>query len=337
MSRGISTAVLFDLLADAPAGQALSGNELALRCGVSRAAVWKQVVALRALGLPINAQAGSGYRLEAPIERLDAARIVAAAALPTNALDVAVLWHCDSTNSELLRRANDGLRSAAACLAEIQDAGRGRRGRDWHMPLGGGLALSLLWRFDSGMSSLGGLSLVAGIALMRALDEFGITGCGLKWPNDAVADGAKFAGILIELGGDALGPCHAVIGIGVNVRLGGPATTSVGRDSIDQPWTDLARLTANAPPGRNTLAGRVLARLAEALTEFAEQGFDAFAQAFARYDVLAGRRVRVLARGGSREALALGVDVHGALKLRDRNGEFVVTSGEISVRAASEP
>lgn len=337
MPRGSSAAELFDLLAAGPAGQTLSGSDLALRCGVSRTAIWKQVAALRALGLPIHGQAGSGYRLEVPIERLDAARIVAAAALPASAVDVEVLWRCDSTNSELLRDANSGLRSGSACLAEIQAAGRGRRGRNWYLPLGGGVALSVLWRFDAGMSSLGGLSLVAGVALMRALEEFGIVDCGLKWPNDAVANDAKFAGILVELGGDALGPCHAVIGVGINVRIGESTSAPGETERVDPSWTDLARLADGAPPGRNALAGRVLARLVEALATFTEQGFGPFRDAFARYDVLAGRHVRVLMAGAARTALALGVDAQGALRLRDGNGEFVVTSGEVSVRAGDRP
>jgi BirA family biotin operon repressor/biotin-[acetyl-CoA-carboxylase] ligase len=106
--------------------------------------------------------------------------------------------------------------------------------------------------------------------------------------------------------------------------------------SIDPPWTDLAQLADDVPPGRNALAGRVLARLVEALTAFAEHGFDPFRDAFARYDVLAGRNVRVLTAGATRTALALGVDAHGALRLRDGNGEFVVTSGEVSVRTGDE-
>lgn len=334
MPRGSSAARLFDLLASTPAGQVRSGQELALRCGVSRAAIWKQVAALRALGLPVRAQPGSGYRLEWPIEALAAERIAEAAALPGPAPAISVLWRCDSTNSECLRRAAD-LPSGAACLAEIQDAGRGRRGRAWHLPLGGGLALSVLWRFDTGMSRLGGLSLVAGVALMRALEDFGLAGCGLKWPNDAVACGAKFAGILVELGGDALGPCVAVIGVGVNLRIG--AYAPAGAAGAESAWTDLARVAGGEPPGRNAFAGRLLARLVESLGVFERDGFAAFRDPFARYDVLAGHTVRVGSRDGVRSARALGVDAQGALRLRGEDGEFVVTSGEVSVRAGHRP
>lgn len=330
MSRGVSPRKLLDLLAVAPAGQARSGHELAGHFGVSRAAIWKHVAALRAMGVPIRGQAGSGYRLDAPFEPLDAPRILAAAGC---GLDVSVLWRCDSTNSELMRRAAHGERSGVACLAEIQTAGRGRRGRAWRMPLGSGLALSLLWRFESGMAGLGGLSLVAGIAVMRALGDLAIRGCGLKWPNDVVANDAKLAGILVELGGDALGPCHAVIGVGINLRIDRDAAHRAGL-AIDQAWTDLATLAPAATPGRNAFAGRVLAHLGAVLERFTRDGFAAFKDEFARYDALAGRHVCVQAGNAVREAKALGIDAHGALRLRDQRGEFVVSSGEVSVRTA---
>lgn len=324
----LNAETLLDALA---AGTPLSGSALASRFGVTRAAIWKQVAQLRALGLAIEARAGEGYRLAVPFERLDAARIraamPAAARARLGSLDVA--WQLDSTNSALLRRAGDDPRSGLACLAEIQSAGRGRRGRSWRLPLGGGIALSLLLRFDSGMAALAGLSLAAGVALMRAFDDLGIDalsigGVGLKWPNDAQVDGRKLAGILVELGGDYLGPCHAVIGIGVNLRLGEDP-------GIDQPWTDLAAL--GAAPSRNALAGALLARLLEMHAQFVEHGFAAFAETYARYDVLRGRPLRVLgAHGGERHGVALGVDAGGRLRVAGDEGEIAVDSGEVSVR-----
>src|SRR5690606_6599169 len=222
-------------------------SELAARLGVSRAAVWKQIRRLRELGLPVEARAGQGYRLAGPVELLDAARISdeLGAAGRRRLGDLAVHWQIDSTSSELLRRAATDPRDGLACLAEVQSAGRGRRGRAWRTPLGGGLALSLLKRFDDGMGALGGLSLVAGVAAVRALADCGIAGVGLKWPNDLYAQGRKLGGILVELGGDATGPCHAVIGIGLNLRI--DAETA----SIDQPWIDLATLAGGVPPSRN--------------------------------------------------------------------------------------
>ncbi|HEX5124213.1 MAG TPA: biotin--[acetyl-CoA-carboxylase] ligase [Rhodanobacteraceae bacterium] len=317
-----------ELLALLAGGGEVSGAEIATTLGITRAAVWKQIEQLRARGLAVHAEAGRGYRLEAPIELLDAARIDAAIG-PDERAHVGVIdvrWQIDSTSSELARTA-DALPLPRACLAEIQTAGRGRRGRRWQTPLAGGIALSFARRFDGGMASLSGLSLVAGIAVLRALADVRIDGAALKWPNDIVANGKKLGGILVELGGDALGPCRAIVGIGLNVRIG----ASEGA-LIDQPWTDLASL--GTTPSRNLVAGRMLARLAEVLDMFAPAGFAAFEAEYARHDALRGRDV-IVASGNERwTALADGVTSRGALRVVRDGRAIEVDSGEVSVRAA---
>lgn len=322
-----------DLFAALAAGDSVSGSELARRFGVTRAAIWKQMQGLRALGAAIDARAGDGYRLDPAIAALDRGAIRAALAAPARARigEILVRWETASTNAELLARTSADPHPVIACVAEIQTHGRGRRGRAWQMPLGGGLALSLRYPFESGMSALGGLSLAVGVALVRALGDAGFDRIGLKWPNDVIARGRKLAGILIELGGDALGPCHAVIGIGLNLRLNDAVL-----ESIDQPAIDLARL-ALAPPDRNHLAARVLSHLVDALDQFQREGFAPFAAEFARHDVLAGQRVRVLGGGIVRDGIAIGVDERGMLRVQGDRGEFAVDSGEISVRADADP
>jgi len=197
------------LLSALSAEHAVSGSALARRLGVTRAAVWKQIEALRELGAPIEASAGRGYRLAWPLEALDAAAIRSALdpLLRRRLGDFAVHWQIDSTSSELLRAAAAGVPDFSVCVAETQSAGRGRRGRGWISPLGGNVYFSLLKRFTVGMGALSGLSLVAGVALLQALTDCGVSGVGLKWPNDVLADGRKLAGILVELGGEFLGPC----------------------------------------------------------------------------------------------------------------------------------
>jgi BirA family biotin operon repressor/biotin-[acetyl-CoA-carboxylase] ligase len=320
-----------ELLALLAGGGEVSGAGIANALGITRAAVWKQIEQLRARGLAVHAEAGRGYRLAAPIELLDAARIAAAIASHERARvgAIDVRWQIDSTSSELSRTA-ESLPMPRACLAEIQSAGRGRRGRRWQMPLAGGIALSFARRFDGGMATLSGLSLVAGIAVLRALADAGIAGAALKWPNDIVANGKKLGGILVELGGDALGPCRAIVGIGINVRIGADEGAA-----IDQPWIDLAALGA-AMPSRNAVAGRVLARLAETLEVFANGGFAAFEQEYARHDALRGREV-VIASGSERwPGIADGVTSRGALRVVREGRVIEVDSGEASVRATGE-
>jgi BirA family biotin operon repressor/biotin-[acetyl-CoA-carboxylase] ligase len=323
--RAASASGLLALLAN---GAELSGSAAAAELGVTRAAVWKQVEQLRARGLPIHAQAGRGYRLEAPIELLDRARIESSIPqhLRAHVGAIEVFWQIDSTSSELARRAAMST-SPCACLAEIQTRGRGRRGRAWQTPLAGGIALSFLRGFDGGMAELSGLSLVAGIAVLRAFADSAVSGAALKWPNDVVADGRKLGGILVELGGDALGPCHAIVGIGINLRMPRSAMAS-----IDQPWTDLAALTSGEMPSRNVLAGCVLARLAEALDTFASEGFAAFERDYAANDALRGREVMVSNVGEPFVAIADGVTSRGALRILRDGVAREVDSGEVSVR-----
>ena len=106
-----------------------------------------------------------------------------------------------STNTLLLERAAKGARSGEALAAEWQTHGRGRLGRLWHAAPCGALTFSLVWRFARGSAALAGLSLAAGLALVRALTKLGVSDVRVKWPNDLVWHGRKLAGILIEMQG----------------------------------------------------------------------------------------------------------------------------------------
>lgn len=317
------------MLAALSAERAVSGSELARHLGVTRAAVWKQIESLRQLGAPIEASAGRGYRLTWPVEMLDAAAIRAQLdpVLRKRLGSLDVHWQVDSTSSALLRQAAQGAPDLSICVAEAQSAGRGRRGRDWISPLGGNVYFSLLRRFGTGMGALSGMSLVAGIAVAQALADCGVGNVGLKWPNDVLADGRKLAGILVELGGEYLGPCHAVIGIGVNVRL--PHGFKAGQPSID-----LATLCGAAPPSRNAVIARLLVRLIAALDPFERAGFAPFRVEFARHDLLAGQAVRVHAGTEVHDGVAEGVDDRGALRVRRDGVATVYDSAEVSVRRA---
>ncbi|MBN8923589.1 MAG: biotin--[acetyl-CoA-carboxylase] ligase [Rhodanobacter sp. 68-29] len=323
-----------DLLAELAAGAPRSGVELAARAGVTRAAVWKQIEALRTRGVPIEAGGARGYRLPWPLQLLDAARI--RAALPpavANRLGaLEVHWELDSTSSELQRR-GAAAPDLAMLLAETQSAGRGRRGRHWLSPPGLNLYLSCVKRFDTGFAALSGLSLAIGVIVLRALAALDVAGAGLKWPNDVLAAAAgqapgKLAGSLVELSGEYQGPCAAVIGIGLNLRL-----TDALRAQAGQPACDLATLAGGTPPDRNRAAAALIAALAEGLGQFEREGFAAFADEYARHDLLRDRALRLSGADGERDGIGAGVDGRGALLLRLPGGEVQrVDSADVTVR-----
>jgi len=310
-------------LAQAPGG----GTALAREFGMTRAAVWKRIHALRGAGVEILARSGSGYALAAPLDLLDGERI--RERLPADVvagLDACeVVWETDSTNAELLRRAATA--RLQVLVAERQTAGRGRRGRSWTSPLAAHLYLSLQRRFDGGVAALAGLSIAVGVATAEALRTLGFAAVGLKWPNDLVVRDRKLGGILIEFGGEDAGVVRAVIGIGINVRM--PAAAAA---HIDQPWIDLQAL-GTPLPSRDALAAEVIAAQARALDLFAESGLAPFLSRWRALDALGGRSVEVIAGVRREPGIALGIDDRGALRVRHADGERDYHSAEISVRA----
>jgi BirA family biotin operon repressor/biotin-[acetyl-CoA-carboxylase] ligase len=324
------------LLAMLAAGEPLSGAGLADQAGMTRAAIWKQVEALRARGVPIEARGAAGYRLPWPLQMLDVAQI--RASLPASqgrelgALEVH--WELDSTSSELQRR-GAGADDFSIVLAETQSAGRGRRGREWLSPPGLNLYLSCLKRFDRGFAALSGLSLAIGVIVMRALEQLGLAGAGLKWPNDVLAadhgrPGGKLGGILVELSGEYQGPCAAIIGIGLNLRL-----TDALREQAGQPTCDLAMLSGGAPPDRNRVAAALIAALVDGLRQFERDGFAGFVADYARHDLLRDQPLQLSGGLGTFAGVGAGVDARGALEVRMADGSVrQIDSADVTVRRA---
>lgn len=314
---------LIDLLAK---GAAQSGEDLAQALGISRAAVWKKIEALRELGLDVDGRAGSGYALVRPIERLDAARIRDRLLASANAAmsDLRIVSVIDSTNAALRAEAAS-LTSGSVLLAEAQTAGRGRRGRAWASPFAAGFLGSLFWRFERGLADLGGLSLAVGIALAEAWRRRGID-VRVKWPNDLWIDGRKLAGILVEAGGEFHGPSHVVVGLGLNIAL--PPTL---RDALDQPATDLATHLP-APMSRNAAVAVCVDALLGALQLFERDGFAPFVARWDRVDALADRDVSVHETQGHWTGIARGIDEHGRLLVEADGRRHRIDAGEISIR-----
>jgi len=230
----------------------------------------------------------------------------------------------DSTNSAL-HRLPLGEQHATVILAEHQSSGRGRRGRQWHSPYGRNLYLSLGWRFEQSLSELGCLPLVVALSAAKALGRAGLEGHRVKWPNDLLLDGRKLCGCLVEVQGDAQGPCHAVLGVGVNVHMPQTVTTS----EIDQPWTDLQSQLPHCT--RNDMAALLIEELVENLDLFAGQGFSPFRNLWEQMDGLKGQTISVHGENRLFTGVAMGIDDRGALLLNIGTEVLKLHSGEVSL------
>jgi len=246
--------------------------------------------------------------------------------------ELTVLQETDSTNSALVRLP-PGRRHAHAVIAEAQTAGRGRRQRAWHSPPGGNIYLSFGWQFSARDLPLSTLPLVTALCLCRALQRAGLSGHGVKWPNDILVNGEKVAGILVETQSAGTAPAIAVIGIGLNVRMpeGDPDHPEA---IIDRPWTDV---TSHLPPGResinrNELIVLVIEELLSGLSRFEFGGFEPFHEEWRARDLLTGKRLRLEGNGAFRYGRAIGVDDDGGLEVDiEGYGPQVLYAADVSI------
>ncbi|PWC09280.1 bifunctional biotin--[acetyl-CoA-carboxylase] ligase/biotin operon repressor BirA [Brenneria corticis] len=297
-----------------------SGEVLGEMMGMSRAAINKHIQTIREWGIDVFTVTGKGYCLPAPMQLLDEKQILGA--LPDGG--VTVLPVVDSTNQYLLDRLGS-LSSGDACIAEYQQSGRGRRGRQWFSPFGANLYLSLYWRLEQGPAAAVGVSLVIGIVMAEVLHKLGAEGVRVKWPNDLYLNDRKLAGILVELTGKTGDAAHLVIGVGINLRMREPADKV-----IDQGWINLQE--AGIEVDRNTLSATLISELRRALATFEQRGLAPFISRWEQLDNYFNRPVKLLIGNREIHGIERGIDNQGALLL-ENDGELTqYIGGEISLR-----
>ena len=309
--------MLISLLAD---GEFHSGEQLGEQLGMSRAAINKHIQTLKDWGIDVFTVTGKGYSLPSPMQLLDEAKIMEQ--LQQGRL--AVIPVIDSTNQYLLERM-DTLQSGDACVAEYQQAGRGRRGRQWFSPFGSNLYLSMYWRLEQGPMAAMGLSLVIGIVIAEVLRSLGASEVRVKWPNDLYLNDRKLAGILVELTGKTGDAAQLVIGAGINLAMRSPDASIV-----NQGWINLQEAGVNVD--RNTLAAKLVNNMRTSLPLFEREGLAPFIERWSELDNFINRPVKLLI--GDREVLGIarGIDQQGGLILEQDGVRKSWVGGEISLR-----
>lgn len=308
---------LVDILSD---GEFHSGEQLGERLGMSRAAINKHIQTLKSWGLDVYTVTGKGYSLSAPIQLLDEQAILS----QVTQGNVSVIPVIDSTNQYLLERMHE-MESGATCIAEYQQAGRGRRGRQWFSPFGANLYMSMYWRLEQGPAAAMGLSLVIGIIMAETLRSLGADDVRVKWPNDIYLNDRKLAGILVELTGKTGDAAQIVIGAGINLAM-----RTADASQINQGWINLQE--AGVTVNRNELAARLINSLREALPLFEQEGLTPFVARWAALDNFINRPVKLLIGEREVHGIARGVDSQGGLLL-EQDGEIKAwVGGEISLR-----
>jgi BirA family biotin operon repressor/biotin-[acetyl-CoA-carboxylase] ligase len=318
-------------------GQFVSGQWLGEQLGVSRAAISNHIASLVDMGLDIYSVTGKGYKLSEPLILLDENNIQRKLLELGQNNKVEVHNIIDSTNSYLLRRLPNQNHNLQVCLAEYQDSGRGRRGRKWISPFGSHIYMSMYWFLEQGMAAAMGLSVVSALAVSDAIKELYQIDVQLKWPNDIYFDGVKLAGILIDLEGQALEPCHCVIGIGLNISM--PQKSA---EQVDQPWTDLQEAInkniANSEYknlgfiDRDELAATLITKLSLRLLQHQVEGLTTMVNEWAKHDFYYNKPIRLITGSREKKGICRGINNQGALLLEVEGQISPVYGGEVSLR-----
>jgi BirA family biotin operon repressor/biotin-[acetyl-CoA-carboxylase] ligase len=283
------------------------------------------------MGLQLESIKGRGYKIPDNFELLDATQISAALndATTDQLKGLHIYQSIDSTNKAAHQLIDEQAMSASGSvvLSEYQTMGRGRRGKNWVSPFAANLYMSMVWDFDQGASALQGLSLAIGVAVSRALKQLNVEGVRLKWPNDIYIENKKLGGILLEMVGDPAGQCTVIIGIGIN-----HAMPEQSGESIDQQWTDLTTVSSKAI-SRNHLAAYIINHCFEVLSDYQRRDFAYYQDEWQAKDAFQGSQAVVSTVNQSTTGTAVGVDEHGALKLKLANGDIkTFIGGELTLR-----
>ena len=301
----------------------VSGEAISDKLGLTRAAVWKHVNALRSQGYRIDAVPARGYRLAEVPDRLTALEL--RPLLNTHDIGRTLVAHEElASTSDLAKTlADEGCDHGTVVIAETQTAGRGRRGRAWVSPPRKNVYFSVVLRPDLPPPRATELTLVVSLAVCDALRQAGVD-AGIKWPNDVLAGGRKIAGILTELAAEPDRVHWVVLGVGVNVN----ATREDFPPELRDEATSVL-LERGEPAPRALLTAACLTALEDWLDAHEERGFDAIRHAWRDRSVTLGREVMVRTEGRELTGVAEDLDEQGALLVRTGAGVERVFAGDV--------
>jgi BirA family biotin operon repressor/biotin-[acetyl-CoA-carboxylase] ligase len=303
----------------------VSGEAISDKLGLSRAAVWKHVNALRAQGYRIDAVPARGYRLVEIPDRLGELEL--RPLLNTHDVGQVLHWFAEvgSTNDVAKQLAEGGAGHGETVVAECQTAGRGRRGRGWVSPPGRNVYLSVVLRPELPPARAPELTLLGSVAVCQAIRQAGVP-AAIKWPNDLLVGGRKVAGLLTEMAAELDQVQWVVLGVGVNVNAAAPDFPEELRSTA----TSLA-LERGEPLPRALFAAALLTALEEWLDRHAARGFAPVRDAWRAMSDTLGREVRVRTGEGDVEGVAEDVDEAGALLVRTPGSVRRILAGDVEL------
>lgn len=301
------------------AGGYISGEKISETLGITRSAVWKHVSALKKNGYIIESVKNRGYRLVSSPDIIVEDDIKKS--LNTEFVGQNIFFYDETDTTNERAKANSAEPDGSVFIAEVQTHGKGSRGRGWTSPRGTGIWHSILLKPDISTSEVSQITLVAGLAVCRAVG----LGAKIKWPNDIVIGGKKICGILTEMSAEIDMVNYIVCGIGVNVNM-------ESFDSEIQHRATSMYIESGVKYCRNDVIARLLNEFEDCYKKFLEGGLCAILDEYKRNCITVGREVSVIFNKETVCGTAVDVDEKGALVVKTESGRISVMSGNVDVR-----
>jgi len=309
-------------------GYWVSGQTLSESLNVSRTAIWKHIKNLLEEGYEIESASKKGYRLSGPANVLTQAEV--GSGLTTQLFGRESYFYfreIDSTNNRAKALAAEGAPEGTVVVADMQTAGRGRRGRQWFSPFNQGIYVSVVLRPSLPLREISRISLVAAVAVAETLrEEFGLDAL-IKWPNDILIDHKKIAGILSEAVIDTVGLEYMVVGIGLNINQ----DLSQFPADLRMPATSL-RVEKNQAVARVKILQSLLLSLEHHYLRLLAGDFESILIRARALSMVLGQQVRLETAEGFVIGKAVDINSDGYLMVVNPDGSVqAVMSGEIDV------
>ncbi len=303
----------------------ISGQQMCEELGVTRTAVWKVINQLKEEGYAIEAVPNKGYVLRESPDSV-AEYELKSQICKVSLIDTIVSYkEVDSTNNkakELARNHEENM----LIVADAQTTGRGSKGRNWSSPKGEGIWMSFLCHPSILPIHASRLTLIAALAVVKAIGEETGLKPQIKWPNDILLNNKKVCGILTEMSSELDYIHYVIVGIGINVH------------TKEFPQELIEKATSIALEGKSIKRSHLIRRIVEYFDIYVNRFLETeelslFLEEYNNLLVHKNKKVQVLSANSTQEGIARGIDTTGSLLLELKDGSIKpVISGEVSVR-----
>ena len=318
---------ILDILRQAN-GAYVSGEDIARTMNVSRTAVWKHIRELKQAGYAIDSHSRSGYCLMETPDLLLPNEIQNGRKTKVLGKDIQYYKEVISTNNQAKLAAQQDVDEGTIIVSEAQTSGRGRLARGWYSPAEKGIWFSVILRPHFLPQEAPKCTLMAAVAIAKAIEKITELQVGIKWPNDILYNKQKLVGILTEMNAEMDCINYIIIGMGINVNI----QKNEFPLELQQIATSLAILKGEKI-SRVKLLNEILFQIETLYNVAQAEGFVKILEEWKKYSVTLGKTVDVIGINDTFVGVAMDIDADGALLVKTETGIKRVLAGDVSIRA----